>query len=71
MKRLLAAQGDCYPQSTVVDLMRLKNLKTRQLLIDGGIRDCLAELPFEDESEPVIFFLAPWKALEGTLHWTC
>src|SRR3979411_152967 len=30
-----------------------------------GIRDCLAELPFESESEPLIFFLSPMESLGG------
>ena len=30
-----------------------------------GIRDCLAELPFESESEPLIFFLSRMEILAG------
>jgi hypothetical protein len=30
-----------------------------------GIRDCLAELPFESESEPLIFFLSCSETLGG------
>ena len=30
-----------------------------------GIRDCLAELPFESESEPLIFFLSCMETLGG------
>jgi hypothetical protein len=30
-----------------------------------GIRDCLAELPFESESEPLIFFLCCTETLGG------
>jgi hypothetical protein len=30
-----------------------------------GIRDCLAELPFEHEGEPIVFFLSKMKRLAG------
>ena len=30
-----------------------------------GIRDCLAELPFEHEGEPIVFFLSKMKRLGG------
>ena len=30
-----------------------------------GIRDCLAELPFEHEWEPIFFFLSKMKCLDG------
>jgi hypothetical protein len=30
-----------------------------------GIRDCLAELPFESESQPLIFFLSRMESLGG------
>jgi hypothetical protein len=30
-----------------------------------GIRDCLAELPFEHEWEPIVFFLSKMKSLDG------
>ena len=30
-----------------------------------GIRDCLAELTYEHEWEPVIFFLTKMKSLDG------
>jgi hypothetical protein len=30
-----------------------------------GIRDCLAELPFENEWEPLIFFLSSMESLGG------
>jgi hypothetical protein len=94
IKRLLAAHGGCFSQSTVVDLMGLKNASTidrwrehRQIIavrdeaeewvfpiwqfakkqrrVMLGIRDCLAELAFEDESEPVTFFLSNLESLGG------
>jgi hypothetical protein len=36
-----------------------------------GIRDCLAELPFESESEPLIFFLSPMESLGGHTPLDC
>ena len=36
-----------------------------------GIRDCLAELPFESESEPLIFFLSPMQSLGGHTPLDC
>jgi hypothetical protein len=30
-----------------------------------GIRDCLAELPFEHEWEPIVFFLSKMERLDG------
>ena len=37
--------------------------KQRRIML--GIRDCLAELAFEDESEPVMFFLTSLDNLGG------
>ena len=37
--------------------------KQRRIML--GIRDCLAELTFEEESEPIRFFLNPMKKLGG------
>jgi hypothetical protein len=37
--------------------------KHRRIML--GIRDCLAELPFESEWEPLIFFLSGTKSLGG------
>ena len=36
-----------------------------------GIRDCLAELTFESESEPLIFFLNPMESLGGHTPLDC
>lgn len=37
--------------------------KHRRVML--GIRDCLAELPFESEWEPLVFFLSRMKSLGG------